>query len=106
MDGFYVAKIQKLSDKLPEDTVGEETEAPDKEKTASVVEKVEKISTQEIKSKTKGKKKAPEEEQKAEKRGRKRSRISIPPNAKTRGHGYKGPKKAKQVEKKRQSAKS
>lgn len=109
MDGFYVAKIQKLSDKLPEDTVGEETEAPDKEKMASVVEKVEKISTQEIKSKSKGKKKAPEDEQKAEKRGRKRSRISIPPNARIRGHGYKGqivPKKAKQVEKKRQSAKS
>lgn len=104
MDGFYVAKIQKLSDKLPEDTVEEEPEAFDKEKVASKVEKGEKKATEGMKRKS-------EEEQKTEKRSKKRSKISIPPSvafpARRGSKGQKVPTNPTQVgKKKRQTAKA
>ena len=84
MDGFYVCKIQKLSDKIPGKTKNAETE----EKVAEEVkEKVTETSKEEMK-----KSKGPQKGRKDKKKGKKRSanevtaekskgggKISIPP---------------------------
>lgn len=82
MDGFYVAKIQKLSDKRPEDTVEEASEVPDKKEVAMEAEKdtkQEKPNQKNEKKTKKGKKRTAEDERKAEKRRKKASKISFPP---------------------------
>jgi hypothetical protein len=80
MDGFYVAKIQKLSDKLPEDTFEEPSEVPVKDEAAMKVEKG-KDGDKETKHERgkKGKKRTTEDDRIAEKRRKKSSKISFPP---------------------------
>lgn len=86
MDGFYVAKIQKLSDKRPEDTIEEPKEVPDMEEIVVEAEdkKDAKPETKGHKT-TKGKKRTVEDERKAEKRRKKGAKISFPPVQKQGG---------------------
>lgn len=85
MDGFYVAKIKKLSDKRPEDNVKEPSQVPDKEEVEVGME-VEKGRDEDKEPKhksdqktKKGKKRSAEDERKAEKRRKKGAKMSFPP---------------------------
>ena len=90
MDGFYVAKIQKLSDRRPDDTIEEASEVPDKEKMTMEVEEdkadeKDQMGKNQTQKKKFNKKRTAEDDRKAEKRRKKGAKISFPPVQKQSG---------------------
>lgn len=84
MDGFYVAKIQKLSDKRPEDRVEQATGDAVEEETATKADKSKKEESESKPGKTKkGKRRNANDDRKAEKRRKKAEKISVPPPSKS-----------------------